>query len=465
MMREQGKNGDMTTYNILAFGATGDGLTDDAAAIQRAIDACTAGGGGTVVAPAGRTYLFNPIALKAHVELHVERGATLLAGGDLAAYPPDLRSDAITEGALLETELPRRASIIAYRADNVAITGGGVIDGNGRSFVEEDLGYIYRMRGARQYLERPFTVFLIGCTNVTMRDVTVRDAAFWTVRLTGCEDVLIQGIRIDNDLKLPNNDGIDVDCSRNVRISDCHIVAGDDCICLKTCRAAVAFGPCENVTVTGCTLVSTSAALKIGNECVAPIRNVVFDACVIRSSHRGLSINLGQEGDVENVIFAHMIVETRLFHSDWWGRSEPIYIAAVPWTAETKIGHVRHVRVTNVLARSENGVCIYAWEPGGIEDVLLADVRVELDKWSAWPGGRLDIRPSPGDGLIDHPTAGFFVKNARDVTLRNCTVAWGPQPPDYFRHALETHGASNLVTENFKGKAAHPECDAAIVTD
>jgi len=97
--------------------------------------------------------------------------------------------------------------------------------------------------------------------------------------------------------------------------------------------------------------------------------------------------------------------------------------------------------------------------------VLLADVRVELDKWSAWPGGRLDIRPSPGDGLIDHPTAGFFVKNARDVTLRNCTVAWGPQPPDYFRHALETHGASNLVTENFKGKAAHPECDAAIVTD
>lgn len=452
----------MPSYNILDYGALGDGATNDAAAIQRAIDACTAGGGGTVLVPAGHIFRSGTLALKPYVELHVERGATLLASADYADYPRELESDAISDGLINETLLPRRAFIIGFEAHRAAITGGGVIDGNGRAFVGEDLGYIYRMAGDKQYLERPFLVFLIGSNNVIVRDITLRDGAFWTLRLAGCDESLIHGMRIDNDLKLPNNDGIDIDCCKNVRISDCHIVAGDDAICLKTCYAMVeAYGACENVTVTGCTLMSTSSALKIGNECHAPIRNVIFDACVIRSTHRGLSIHPGEAGDVENIIFSNMIVETRLFNTMWWGRGEPIYISATPWTEP--VGRVRHVRYSNVLARSENGVFVHGWEPGYIEDVVFENVRVELDKWSKLPGGEHDIRPCPGEGLLQRPTAGFYLKNADDVTLRNCSVVWGGQRPDYFGHALETHGVSNLTTENFRGTAAHPERDAAIV--
>ena len=136
--------------------------------------------------------------------------------------------------------------------------------------------------------ERPFTFFLLGCHNVTFRDITIRDGALWTVRLSGCDDVLIHGVRIDNDLKLPNNDGIDLDRCRNVHITDCHIVSGDDCIVLKTCAETAAYGDgCENIDVRGCTLMSTSIALCVGCECMAPMRNIIFDACVIRPAIAG----------------------------------------------------------------------------------------------------------------------------------------------------------------------------------
>ncbi|MBN1889528.1 MAG: hypothetical protein JW850_16150 [Thermoflexales bacterium] len=453
----------MSIYNPLDFGAKGDGATNDAAAIQQAIDVCAAAGGGTVLIPAGQIFLSGALMLKSNVELHLERGATLRASHREADYPPALRSDAISQGEVREDELPNKAFLVAYRAENIALTGSGVIDGHGRAFVAEDLGHIYRMAGDRQYFERPFTLFFIGCTNLILRDLTIRDAAFWTVRLAGCEDVVIHALRILNDLKLPNNDGIDLDRCRSVRISDCHIVAGDDAICLKACRGTAAFGACENITVVGCTLTTTSSALKIGNECRAPVRNVIFDACVIRSSHRGLSVHLGESGNVENILFSNMIIETRIFHQVWWGRGEPIYLTAIPWVDQ--VGHVRHVRFSNVLARSENGVFIQGWTPGLIEDVVLENVRVELDKWSKWPGGRQDLRPCPGEGLPAHPTAGFFIRQAADVTLRNCQVVWGPNRPDYFGPALESHAVTGLVTENFRGAAAHPDRCAAIVSD
>lgn len=447
----------MAVYNILDFGAVGDGQANDAGAIQRAIDACTVGGGGTVLVPAGKVYRSGSFALKSNVELHVERGAVIQGSDRYADYTYRFHVGALS-GGTVNTEQPGMGMLVtAQGAENIAISGGGVIDGAGRFFIQETGQYIHTM-----LQERPFTIFLIGCKKVTFRDITLRDGALWTLRLSGCQDVLIHGIHIDNDLRLPNNDGIDLDRCQNVRISDCHIVSGDDCICLKACQETEGYGPCENITVTGCTLVSTSSALILGAECRQPIRDVVFDACVIRSSHRGLAIHLSEESDIENVIFSNMIVETRIFHERWWGRGEPIYVTAIPWTEDHHVGHVRHVRFVNILCRSENGALIQGWERGLIDDILLENVRIELDKWSRWRGGRQDIRPCPGEGLLEHPTAGFFLKNASNITVRNCQVAWAPELPEVYRHALESHQVENLVLENFKGEAAHPGVDEAL---
>ncbi|BDZ48732.1 hypothetical protein GCM10025867_09730 [Frondihabitans sucicola] len=345
----------------------------------------------------------------------------------------------------------------AKDAKNIAITGAGTIKGGGRHFIESDTGYIYRCPNAR-----PFTIFFIHCEDVTLRDTTFTDAGLWCIRLTGVDRALIHGIRVDTDLKYPNADGIDLDRCRQVRISDCEISSGDDAISLKTCEEFPEYGPTEDIVITNCTLQSTSSAIVVGVDAVADIRNVTVSNCVIRSSHRGLSVNLGQEGDFENILFTDCIVETRHFADDWWGHGEPIYVTAFPW--HDKVGKIRNVRFRNILARSENGVYIAGFEPDLVSGVVLDGVRVELDRWSSWPGGEYDRRPfDRGEEIYQHVTSGFHIDTATDVTLRNCEVVWG-SVQDTFGAALEAIDAEGLTIDGFRGEANHPEVDSAVTT-
>ena len=430
----------MTTFDVRSFGAVGDGVANDAVAIQKTIDACATAGGGTVLIPAGRTFLTSAICLKSHVNLHVEGGAVL----------------ASTHG---RHDFPNTSVIEAHDAEDVAITGTGIIDGRGREFMTAELPHIYRGTDWRPHLIR-----LFGCRKVTIRDITIRDAAQWALTPIGCDGVLIHGITIRNDLKLPNGDGIDPENCHNVRISDCDIQAADDCICLKSAREWMHYGPCENITVTGCTLTSTSCAIKLGSGIWAGIRNCVFDSCVIKGSNRGLGIQHRDAGFVENIVFSNIIIETRLFHDDWWGKAEPIYITALPREAGKPVGPVRNIRFHNILCRGENGIYLRGCPESRPEGLVFDNVRVEIDKTSKWPGGKHDCRP----GLIDireHRIAGVYAQCVRDLTLRNVEVAWGRNRPDYFGHAVETHAVAGLRMEGLRGEAAFPERDRPVLHD
>ena len=420
-------------YNVLTLGAAGDGRTNDAAAIQKAVDTCHLAGGGRVLLPAGRTYLSGTIRLKANVDLHLEAGAILKGTTDRKAYGP------------------QRALIVAQDCNNVSITGGGTIDGDSRAWMDGLVDDIFRAKPGR-----PGLMYLRGCRQVTLTDVTIRNCAAWTVHLLGCEDVLIQGIRIPNDLRVPNCDGIDPNRCRNVRIANCFLQAGDDGIVAKCTREASEYGPCENMVVTGCTIISRSCAIKIGTESSGDFRNFVFDSCVIYGSNRGLGIQLRDTGTVENIIFSDIVVNTQAHGPLWWGKAEPIYVTAVPRTAETKLGRIRNIRFSNILCRGENGVFVHGWKGRPIEDLVLDNVRVELGKWTTWPGGFYDLRPGIHEGVYEHKTAGVYVQHATGVTLRNVKVVWGETRPDYFGSALEAHDVTGLELTDFKGQAAHP---------
>ena len=439
-------------YNIADFGAAGDGRALDTQAIQKAVDACHAAGGGTVLVPAGKTFVTGTVRLKGRVTLHVENGARLLSSDNPDHF----------------TGSPYEAMIAADGADHVAITGQGVIDGRARAFMTAELPHIFR--GARR---RPHTIVLTGCRHVTIRDVTIQNAAHWALHPAGCQDVLIHGIRILNDLKVPNGDGIDPDHCRNVRICDCHVEAGDDCICIKNERPGMDLGPTENITVTGCTLISTSSAIKIGSGSCNDFRNLVFQGCVVSASNRGLGIQMRDEGNLEDVIFADMVVQTRLFHSSWWGKAEPIYVTAIPRVPGRPLGRVRHVRFSNILCRAENGAYIAGSPESPIEDLVLDGVRIQVDKWTKWPGGWYDRRPCsiPPDGtppeaepgLVRHATAGVYAEYAKGLVLRNTEIAWGPNVQADWGHALEAHHVADLRLEGFRGAAGRPGLEPTVI--
>ena len=322
----------MTLHRITDHGARAES-PDNAAAIQAAIDACAAAGGGTVLVPAGATYLSGSFTLRGGMEFRVERGARILASPHREAY----RGYAVP-GDPNGVEGEKRVFISAYEAHGLAITGGGTIDGNGKAFMSEELPHIWR-----GVAWRPHMFVLVGCDHLTVREVTLKDSGNWTLHMSGCRDVLVDGIRILNDLKVPNCDGIDPDHCRDVRISNCHIEAGDDCIVLKNLASYARYGPTSNVAISNCTLISTSAAVKIGSESVDDFRDIVVSNCTIRDSSRGLAIQLRDGGSVEHVLFSGCTVETRLFHEDWWGRAEPIYLTAVPRTAGGRVGAIRQL--------------------------------------------------------------------------------------------------------------------------
>lgn len=435
----------MSNYLITDYGALGDGSTNDAQAIQKAINACTEAGGGRVVIPAGRTFMAGSFEIKSNVELHLEAGSRL-------------RSTAQREDFALNEEFQRPMWIWATNAQNIALTGLGVIDGNCLAFATETLPHIYKAVGWR-----PAMTFFVGCRNIRVTHLTLRDAAFWALHFAGCEDIVVHGVTIKNEMQFPNCDGIDPDHCRNVRISDCHIEAGDDCIVLKTTRPFARFGPTENVTVTGCTLRSQSAAIKLGTESVGDFRNIVFDACVITGSHRGLAIQLRDEGNVDNVIFSNMIVETQHFQPDWWGAAEPIYITAFPRKDGVKVGRIRNVRFSNVLCRSENGAVIAGTPGSEIENITLDNVRLEIARWTDWQGDYIDRRPCAGEGVTHRPIPAVLCQHARRVTLRHCEVAWADNLPNYLSHALEAQNCPNLKLDDFTGAAARENVDAISI--
>ena len=406
-------------YNVVDYGAVGNKISDDAKAIQQAIDECSANGGGTVLLPANHTFMSGPLCLKSNVDLHLEATAVLLANPDEGIYKLSAFGENRGEGMMW---------IYANGADNISITGKGTIHGNGIAFMGKELDDSYELKPVTTFDPRPHVLTLTDVKNLTIRDITIRDGAYWTVHLIGCDGAVIDGISLLNNLKIRNGDGIDLDHSRNVRISNCHITSGDDCICLKNRREFEQYGPCHDITVTNCVMTSRSCAIKIGSENMDSIYNVVFDNCVITRSNRGLGIQNRDEGTVTDVMFSNIIMDCQLWSDVWWGKAEPIYVTSYPrangnhkdanWRfpkGETvgRCGEVSRIYFNNIVANSENGCFVGGDIEGKVNNVHFSNVRLVRKKVTAYEGGAIDLRPCRDTQFM--PTQG------RAVTTQNVT--------------------------------------------
>lgn len=295
-------------------GANGDGTTYDTQAIQRAIDNCYDAGGGRVVVEPG-TYLTGTIWLRDNVELTIRRGATLQGSTDPAHYE-DFTADGFRDENAAEGN--SKCLIAASEADNIAITGGGEINGAGPAFYDTDIPK-ERSHYEKPDIPRPRLVLFYNCRNVRLEGIDFVDSPCWSVWLVACEHVTVDGIRIVGDQKMINNDGLDIDSCRNVTVSNSFFQTGDDCIVVRAIQPVLRDDAiCEHVTVTNCVLNSTCQGIRVGCPSDNIIRHCVFSNLVISGKGTGINIDnpqryVNSDGaslDLHDVLFSDITIES-----------------------------------------------------------------------------------------------------------------------------------------------------------
>ena len=255
------------TLNVRDFGAAGNGVTKDTAAIQRALDRCGVLGGGEVFFPGG-TYFCGAIALRSNTTLRLSEGTTISGAADFTDYP-------VTQVRWEGKWIPGHVGLIyAIDANQISITGPGKIIGNpalgGRPTEQNPLRH-------------PALIEFIRCRDIRLDGFAAEYRLMWCIHPTNCENISIRNLNIRTTGG--NGDGIDIDSCRHVRIEGCDIATGDDCIAIKSGRGSEAYAlmqTCEDIEITNCTLAdSIFACIGIGSETSGGIRNVRIDNCTV----------------------------------------------------------------------------------------------------------------------------------------------------------------------------------------
>lgn len=464
-------------FDVRHFGAVGDGMTLDTKCIQKAIDECARNGGGRVYVSAG-TYLVGTLNLRSNVEFYLETGATLKATTDLTQYQ---RHNAELAGVFY-TE----------KATNVSIVGNGCIDGDGTKFMDVDVEKTvgeWDKRFTRQGTEFRKVVGKVGdgpwnpkdryhqmivfseCTDITLKDFKCVDSPYWCFVIVHCERVKIRGLQINNNLMIPNGDGIDIISCSDVTVSDCRIYAGDDAI------VVAGYGwhhgdpgfknilkPSRNVNVNNCILQSRSSGIRIGGHDQNPMSNYQFNNITITGSNRGINISVSDSCSLENVAFNNIRIETRLHTGDWWGQGEPIHVTAMMLVPEKKkLGRIRNLFFNNISCLAENSVVMIADKQTQIEGVYFSNFDFVLRKSALedTAGGNYDLRVTgyPKRNLYKTDIPVFYFENARNVFFNQGNISWSKADKDYHTYAIDALDVTGLYITNTTASAsqAHPE--------
>jgi polygalacturonase len=311
---------------------------------------------------------------------------------------------------------------------------------------------------------RPKLFILTRCTDLKILNIAINNAPQWSVHLLGCENVLVDSIIVNNNMEVPNCDGLNADHCRNVEVRNCSVKCGDDGIVVKSTLQKEEYGPTANISVHDCVLETHDSGLKIGTETTQDIYNVTFERCTIKTSCRGLNIQLRDEGDVYNIVFKDITFTSQYYSAPWWGRGEAISFTAIPRTPDTKIGTMHNILVKDVTGTAENSVRINGTKESRISNVRFDNVHVTLNRWTNYPGNLFDNRPTKVCKEIEpHDNPGFYIRFSDLVMLKDCSVSWGKNIPEYFSNAVQAHDVHDLGIEGFKGEGAHPDRDKAIV--
>ena len=413
--------------NVKNFGAVGNGVADDTAAVQAAIDV-----GGMVCFPPG-TYRCGTLYLKSNGGLHLEAGAVLLASPDKEDYNAD---DFCVQNAVFSKDMASGAHfIVAVEQENITIEGPGRIDGNRAAFYEppEDWRNIWRnpieWRPAQM-------IFLCECVNVRVQHVELYNAPYWTCFFHGCENVQVTGVHIYNHPYTRNGDGLDIDSCRFVTVSDCIIESGDDCITLRGNPGRLKERrPCEYITITNCVLKTICNAFRIGVG-DGVIRNAVISNCIIHEARMGVTLCSKYSPEkgalLENIQFENLRIDADL----------PIAILT-----NAKGRHmgpskqpIRDISFHHIRGSGCSSIRVIGYEEGDVRDIHFSDVVFD---WLE--GGRPDSEATSfgesGSSLC--PDASVYLECADRVSFDRFRIRWKTQDPAW-KYGLRAERCSGV---------------------
>ena len=395
--------------NMKQAGAKVDGKTVNTKLINQTIERLARQGGGTLFFPAGK-YLTGPIRMKSNITLELEAGATLLFSTNFDDYLPFV--EVRHEGVMMKSFCPL---IYATDAENITIKGEGILDGQGKAWWDEFFKVLVDLRDNgkrnvnkyqpmfekendvqkiaaetnkdwhgtldRRFFRPPF-IQPIRCKNVRIEGVKIINSPFWTVNPEFCYNVTVEGVTIHN-VPSPNTDGINPESCRNVHISNCHISVGDDCITIKSGRDLQARNigvPCENITVTNCTMLSGHGGVVIGSEMSGSVRRVTISNCVFEGTDRGIRLKStrGRGGVVEDIRISNIVMnkiqkEALVFHLKYSKMPEE------PKSDRTPI--FRNIHVSGVtVVDTKTPIMIVGLEEAPISDIVLRDIHIKNAK-------------------------------------------------------------------------------------
>ncbi len=363
----------MYTKSICEFGAVGDGLTSCTQAIQAAIDDCAASGGGSVIIEDGE-YVTGTVFMKSNVTLELRSTARLLAGLEPEDYPD-------FAPCFDKTSAPRRTARCLIYAENcrsIAIRGGGVIDCRGENFCEfTPHDRFYRRKTDRLPARM---IFFYQCSDVTLEGFSIFEmAGGWAMWLNACDRVSVSRLRIVCNPLYPNSDGIHINCSADVTVSDCVIHCGDDALILRANTKTLAEKrPCERISVTNCTIKSKSCAVRVGWTNDYLIRDCVFSNLAISDSWYGISIEFPKKPPepFADQGYDRTVVKRLAFSNIVMSELEtaPIRILAYPYN---DVESVSDISFRGILANAKE-LPIFRVEKGVVvRDITLADCTFE----------------------------------------------------------------------------------------
>ncbi len=461
---------DAVNVNITRFGAVGNGEFMNTKAIQNAIDSCSFTGGGTVTITQG-VFKTGTIILRSNINLYLEPGAVILGSTDVNDY-------------FFNRE--KVGLIYCENAKNVSITGLGTIDGNGDAFMDlnrfktiSSEGTVYcrqkeRFRviegvpqdGPVVPLERPNQMIIFSnCRNVTVKDVVIANSPYWTLHFADVDGGTISGVKIYNNLMIPNNDGIDLTSCSNISVSDCDIRTGDDGFAITGYAHHFDLAgyknivhPSKNINVSNCNIVSRSSGIRIGGWDQNDMSNYNFSNINITNSNRGIVLTVRDSGSISDMHFRNINIETRLHTGDWWGNGEPIQVAVIRGTPDVPLGTIKNIYFDGIIAKSEAGIVVWASEESVVENLQFRDVSLHIKNsvMNDCAGGNFDLRPVSDQrfSLFEQNIPGLYAQGVKDFSIQNFRLEWDNQPQSFFTSAIEVNGFEGLRIYDFQGTSA-----------